>query len=109
MTAQDRMPPQTKGFGAMLAIAGVVAAGVFAYLEFAPKSFGDSDIERVKTMIRQEYEGRNVRVTEVTMARESRGKLVGYVKFEAPLLGTVTSLCSASLVDGGKNLIWRCE
>jgi hypothetical protein len=71
--------------------------------------FSDEAISSIEGDIRDEFsKRRGITVEEVQMLRESPRKLTGFVKAKAPLLGTITKACTATMGDDGRS-IWSCQ
>ena len=65
------------------------------------RGFSDKDIQNIKEQIKAEAGKDGTEVVDVQMYRESRTKLVGWVKIKVPLLGEISKHCTATLSPRG--------
>jgi hypothetical protein len=90
----------------------IIGIGVLAIVVLSTwqQGFSEADLNAMKVSIKSEFEKREgVVVKDVVMMKESSNKAVGFVKISVPILGDVTKSCSATMDEGGKNYIWRCD
>lgn len=86
---------------------GILAATLM--LAGCNPGFQDEDIAAAKKSIKAEFEKKpGITVSEVVLLKESARKLSGFVKLKYMSEEAMKS-CSATMDEGGKNYVWRCD
>lgn len=90
---------------------GALAAAWVAWVLVTPPrdGFSDSDIARVKGLIRSGYmtKGEDVEVLDVQLSKISPKELTGYVRFRFGLLPASNHACMAIMDQTGANTSWK--
>lgn len=110
---QEEKPRTRRGFviagGVIIAL--VIAGTVYNYTRtgsISGSGFSDQDVTDAEAGIRKKYTDEHMKVTEVSMIRDSPTHMAGFVKLKVPLLGEITKNCSATWGAGG-HYIWECK
>lgn len=93
--------------GAAILVLIICAAGYVLYQDAI--GFQKEDIAATEKSIKEEFEKRpGLKVTKVTLIKETSRKLTGFVNLE--VMGTpTTKSCQATMADSGGQYIWRCD
>lgn len=87
----------------------LAAAGLTIWYGIPESGFTTENTARVNQSIRDYYAQKNLQVAEISLIRESKQKLSGFIMVRVPgIAEPIQKTCTATLDDALENFIWSC-
>ena len=87
----------------------LIVVGLAIWYAIPESGFGPENIERVNQSIRDNFDQKNMQVTEINLIRENKQKLSGYIMVRIPgVAEPVQRTCTATMDDKFEKFIWSC-